>query len=280
MRNAFYYIILFCIISANSFAKSDIKFLEGQLSFEGKKRSGKLTIFNQGDQPATAEIIFKKQIVLPDGRKTFEDMSFDYTAYPYNVDITKFLKISPRRITLEPKRKQTFRVFLRKPPTLGDGEYRVFAFLEVKELASEPDDLAASQDSLALDIRVGVSLGIPIVIYHGELTSQIEDIVSAEITPLPSEQIGEGRTHSVKTVLKRSGNASFGGYIHIVYENNRGEVKKLFYQAVTVVPDNDIFTFIYEFDPGIDIDNLPPGSLKIQLYDRSQENLLLEKAVN
>ena len=240
MKYILHFTILCFILTSNSFAKSDIKFLETQLLFDGKKRSGKLTIFNQGDQPATAKIVFKKHIVYPDGRKTFEDMNFEYNQYPYNVDITKSLKISPRRITLDPKRKQTFRVFLRKPPDLAAGEYRVYAFLEVVELVTEEKANIANSDEVALDIDIGVSLGIPIVVYHGELNGKIEDIASADVTPLPKDRIREGETHQIKVAINRSGNASVGGYVSLAYNTNSGKEKRLFNQSVSIIPDNEI----------------------------------------
>lgn len=280
MKYILHFTILCFILTSNSFAKSDIKFLETQLLFDGKKRSGKLTIFNQGDQPATAKIVFKKHIVYPDGRKTFEDMNFEYNQYPYNVDITKSLKISPRRITLDPKRKQTFRVFLRKPPDLAAGEYRVYAFLEVVELVTEEKANIANSDEVALDIDIGVSLGIPIVVYHGELNGKIEDIASADVTPLPKDRIREGETHQIKVAINRSGNASVGGYVSLAYNTNSGKEKRLFNQSVSIIPDNEIYTFIYDFDPGINLTQLPAGSLKVQLYDKTKENLLFEKVIN
>lgn len=279
MKNISCLIFIVFFVATNCFAKSDIKFLEGQLTFEGKKRSGKLTVFNQGDQPATAEVVFKKQIIYPDGRKAFENVDFDYHKYPYNVDITKFLKISPRRITLDPKRKQTFRVFLRKPPDLADGEYRIYAFLEVKELVSEQSSLDAG-DQVALDIKVGVSLGIPIVIYQGELTGRVEEIMDVNISPLPKDRVGVDSTHMIKVKFRRSGNSSMGRFMYLKYQTARGKEKQIYYHAITMVPDNDEFTFIGEFDPGVNLDDIPAGSLKFQLYDKAKENILLEKVVN
>lgn len=121
-----------------------------EVNFSGRKRSGVVTIQNQ----APERTAYRLSVVSP--------METDE-----GIDASKWIRFSPRRITLNPGETQKVRVLVRKPPDAEKGQY--IARLLVRAIPPEPkpvkkDEKPPENVSVSLVIVYGVT--VPIRIDH------------------------------------------------------------------------------------------------------------------
>jgi len=262
-------------------AAADIKFSEQRIVFEGKKRTGKLTIINQGDTAATAQLVFKKLIFKSDEPNgIMYEYDYEYNEYPYNVDVLSMLKFSPRKIFLEPGKKQAFRIFLKKPQDLPDGEYRVFVFLDVQEEQQElkAGDIQAPQDDkIGVGISFKTSYGITVVVQHGELTRKIEDIKDISFAELPFEQKSKIASHELRLTYVSDSNSIAYGFINIYGMDGDKEVF-LAKKPISIYPDNKEQIAKYVFLPKKGLDKFQ--TFKLKVVDSKETSTYIEKTFN
>lgn len=199
--------------------------------FEGRTHSQEIILIHVGDREATYRISFLHYRMKVDGsleeiKEPKPDEQITFAA--------KFIRYSPRQVTLKPGEKQTVRLMVRKPKDLSFGEYR--SHLLFKEQA--PPDLGADIEKGlkgADDKSVGAKLislsavSIPVVVRHGDISVKVEiqeaRIIEREVALVEAEskETGEGKPGNKKDVdklslkLKRSGNASVSGDVAVTF---------------------------------------------------------------
>ena len=231
-------LLIFFSHNVSLHARSDIKFIESQLIFDGKKRAGKLTIINQGDAAGQAKITFKRLIAKEDGSTAFIENDIEYNRFPFNHDIPSFFKISPSRILLEPNKKQTFRIFLRKPQDLPSGEYRIHAILQSEDIEEEEIKIGdVDPDKTGLGVSFNINYGIPVFIYHGDTKRGIQDITDISITSLPKEQVNENQSHILKFSYAQESNMSLGGFFYLYGYDKKSRQKLINRIPLSIFPD-------------------------------------------
>jgi P pilus assembly chaperone PapD len=120
-----------------------------EVNFEGRKRSGVLTVKNQAPERTT----YRLSVVSP--------METDEGA-----DASKWIRFSPRRITLNPGETQVVRVLVRKPKDALKGKY--FARLLVQAIPPEPKPVKDEepQENVSVNLVIVYGVTIPIRIDH------------------------------------------------------------------------------------------------------------------
>lgn len=178
-----------------------------RLVFEGRQRTGQLTLINTGAETATYRISFVRMRMTEAGG--FREVQQPDSAEMFADTLVRF---SPRRVELPPNVPQTVRLQLRLPAELPPGEYRSHLLFRAVP-ASEPEDSTRSESltGLQLTLRAVYGVSIPIIVRHGVLVAglslsdpRVERVPDAE----PPAQL--------RVTLNRTGDRSVYGDLRAV----------------------------------------------------------------
>jgi P pilus assembly chaperone PapD len=178
-----------------------------RLVFEGRQRTGQLTLVNTGAQTATYRISLVRlrmtetgafrQVQEPDSAELFADT---------------LVRFSPRRVELPPGVPQTVRLQLRLPADLPVGEYRSHLLFRAVPV-SEPEDSVRSEPvtDLQLTLRAVYGVSIPIIVRHGALVAEVT-LSDSRVESAPDED----PPTRLAVTLNRSGDGSVYGNLTAV----------------------------------------------------------------
>jgi hypothetical protein len=138
-----------------------------RLVFEGRQRTGQLTLVNTGAQTATYRISLIRLRMTETG--AFREVQEPDSAEQFADTLVRF---SPRRVELPPGVPQTVRLQLRLPADLPAGEYRSHLLFRAVP-ASAPEEPVPSEPvtDLRLTLRAVYGVSIPIIVRHGTLAA-------------------------------------------------------------------------------------------------------------
>jgi hypothetical protein len=241
--------------------------------FEGRARTGELTLLNIGKQVATSRISFTHFRMLENGDLKEIEQPAESDAVADNL-----IRYSPRQVTLEPNVSQTIRLQLRKPEKLADGEYRShLLFRAVPPEGAIPGNVVESEGkkvegySIRLTPIYGVS--IPVIVRQGQTS------VKATLTDLsvqPPAKAGDPPILQVK--IRREGNQSIYGNLQVTFIPSSGKeqvVGTLNGLAVyTPIPDR-IVRITLQPPPGVALEH---GRLRVSYARAEQKGDLLAEA--
>lgn len=146
---------------------------------------------------------------------------------------------TPSSISLTPGGSQNIRLLIRRPKGLTDGEYRAHLMISQEPPADIAGGLKEDQTSkrsgLELNIVTVYSTTIPVVVQHGEQQS------GASITKARFDADGRDLTLGIK----RSGNASFRGFVMLQNEGSANAVL-----PITIYPEIDDLERSYPVNVG------------------------------
>ena len=185
------------------------------LVFDGQDRFANITLVNNGKKTFSYEMKWVNYNVKEDGSGyTLED---DYKVTD-RLDISEYMALSPRRVTLKPGESQKLRIALRRPPNLSsERDYRVhlrFSVIGVQDKLSDvflhknaaPGEKARASAS----VNVQVNYTIPIVIRTAKWNGE------ASVGQISmSRDPGNGRLSVAVPVLKDSPGRSLLSYLKI-----------------------------------------------------------------
>ena len=178
-----------------------------RLVFEGRQRTGQLTLVNTGARTATYRISLIRlrmtetgefrQVQEPDSAELFADT---------------LVRFSPRRVELPPGVPQTVRLQLRLPADLPVGEYRAhMLFRAVPSSAPEESVRADPVTGVQMRLRAVYGVSIPIIVRHGTL------VAGLGLSDLRVEQVpGADPPARLAVTLNRSGDGSVYGDLRAV----------------------------------------------------------------
>jgi hypothetical protein len=178
-----------------------------RLVFEGRQRTGQLTLVNTGAQTATYRISLIRlrmtetgafrQVQEPDSAELFADT---------------LVRFSPRRVELPPGVPQTVRLQLRLPADLPVGEYRSHLLFRAVPV-SAPEDSVRSEPvtDLQLTLRAVYGVSIPIIVRHGALVAGVT-LSDPRVESAPDED----PPARLAVTLNRSGDGSVYGNLTAV----------------------------------------------------------------
>ena len=178
-----------------------------RLVFEGRQRTGQLTLVNTGSRTATYRISLVRlrmtetgefrQVQAPDSAELFADT---------------LVRFSPRRVELPPGVPQTVRLQLRLPADLPVGEYRAhMLFRAIPSSAPEESVRADPVTGVQMRLRAVYGVSIPIIVRHGTL------VAGLGLSDLRVEQVpGADPPARLAVTLNRSGDGSVYGDLRAV----------------------------------------------------------------
>lgn len=197
---------MLCVLTPASlcYAEALLQILPTRIILEDKKRTGSLTLVNQGDQETAYRMFFRNLRMSETGEFSVlgehDDVSEERFA-------DKMLRFSPRRITIPEVSKQTIRIVARKPADLEPGEYR--SHLVFRRLPNQQSILEQeSTENLSLAIQPIVEVTIPVIVRHGEL--------NASITLSEAQIIEQEGNKYLRVTINRDGNRSLYGNLKVM----------------------------------------------------------------
>ncbi len=166
--------------------------------------SADLTLINKGDEAGSYRILLRN--IRADDNGQFHEVT---EAGEGDLFADKFIRYSPRRITIDAESNQKVRLVIRKPRNLPEGEYRTHMVFQ--SLPKEVPNTLDGNQEVKVSVEPIIELSIPIIVRHGQLDATIElgDLAITEEKNL-SLQIQRQGTRSVYgdvEVFVNSGNA-------------------------------------------------------------------------
>ena len=187
-----------------------------RLVFEGRQRTGQLTLVNTGSQIATYRISFVRLRMTENGgfSRVLETDSTEQFA-------DTLLRFSPRRVELPPGVPQTVRLQLRLPADLPAGEYRShLLFRAVPGSAPEEPARAEPVTGVEMKLRAVYGVSIPIIVRHGDLVAELT-LSDPRVESAPDED----PPTRLAVTLNRSGNRSvYGDLTGVLVRNGQPDL--------------------------------------------------------
>jgi P pilus assembly chaperone PapD len=184
--------------------------------FEGRTRRAEATVNNNSPNPTTYRVYFKNNRMNKDGK-----MERAKETRPEDRFADKFIRYSPRQITVPAGTSQKVRLSVRKPRNLEPGEYLsrlVIEALPPPDTGADVEQLAIPEGELKLRMITKFSLSIPVILRHGDLsaTASLSELkLLAPATPKAPAGI------SLK--INRQGNRSVFGDLIVTFIPQSGE---------------------------------------------------------
>ena len=178
-----------------------------RLVFEGRQRTGQLTLVNTGARAATYRISLVRLRMTETGG--FREVQDPDSAERFADTLVRF---SPRRVELPPNVPQTVRLQVRLPADLPAGEYRSHLLFRAVP-AGEPEDTAGAGPAteLQLTLRAVYGVSIPIIVRQGVLVAGVS-LSDPRVERVPDAEPPERLT----VTLNRSGDRSVYGDLRAV----------------------------------------------------------------
>jgi P pilus assembly chaperone PapD len=240
---------LFAVVLVSS-ASAQLLISPLRVVFEGRDRSATIIITNQGDEAATYRLEWQEKAATPDGQyANIEEPG------PETRIASRYVRFSPRQVTLAPGERQQVRLALRRPADLPSGEYRShLAFVIIDERQRR----AARQDSgggAAIQVFMNLGFAVPIIVRHGN-GAPGASLAGAELDVDSLSRLG------LKIQLNQQGTFSAYGRLRVYWRQNQNSPESQIglLQNVAVYPDiqSRLATVL------LDQQQLPPGILRIE----------------
>jgi hypothetical protein len=229
-------------------ARINLTITPRRLTFNRNTRSATVYVFNQGNAPATVDVLIADRVMLPNGDiQTVDDAAADIETRPVAERLRSasgLVVATPRRITLSPGKGQTVRLRVTPPANADAAEYRshlTVSTVPPREAGLAVEDAAAGRPGeMTLRLNAVFGLSIPVIIRTGppDVRADIrnlrldEDMVSSDGIAPPS------RTAILAFDLARLGQNSLFGNIE-VRSASGGSEPIGFVRGVGVYPEID-----------------------------------------
>ncbi len=213
---------------------------------DARTRSGTLELYNPGNDAVEIEIstLFGYPVTDSTGKITLLlEADPDSAAHSAADWIAAF----PRRLSLEPRARQTVRLLARPPAGLEDGEYWTRLVVAVRG-----GTMPVSGADSAEGITVGLSLEVRTIIALTYRNGRVQTGVSTR--NLRANQ--EADTLAIRMDLTREGNAAFIGTLRWSLVDSTG---------ATLVVDELPIAVYYQMSPRrvLPLDDVEPGSYRL-----------------
>lgn len=260
-------ICLFFFVSPTSLAQGDLMIMPKRIVFDGSQRSHEINLANTGTDTATYAISFIQYKMTEEGK--FEEVIEPEKNQRFATD---FLRYYPRRVSLAPNEAQTVRVQLTKTGDLEPGEYRSHVYFRAveDESALGLDDQQESE-GISIQIKTVFGISIPVIIRHGESTTELE------IQNLALDLNQE--TPQLSMSLQRMGNMSVYGDLKVEHISEAGVVSEVgLVKGISVYTPNSHRNFTMPLHQSSEVD-LKKGKLQISYRSKSGEVLATKEMV-
>lgn len=259
-------VLLFCS-SYLSYGQGDLMIMPKRLIFDGSERSQEVSLANTGADTATYAISFIQYKMTENG--SFEELTEQEEGQRFATD---FLRYFPRRVTLAPNEAQSIRVQLTKTGSLETGEYRSHIYFRAveKQTALGLEENIES-DGISININTVFGISIPVIIRHGEPTTELEiQNIALDL----SKEIPQ-----LSMSLQRMGNMSVYGDLKVEHISEAGVVSEVgLVKGISVYTPNSHRNFTMPLHQSSEVD-LKKGKLQISYRSESGEVLATKEMV-
>lgn len=190
-------------------AVGDLLVAPTRVVFEGRQRTGELTLVNIGTQTATYRISFVNMRMNEMGE--FTEIN---EPGPGEQVVDQLIRYSPRQVTLEPQVAQTVRLQLRKPADLPTGEYRSHMLFRAVPVAEPAAGKPGDASGLSIRLRPIYGVSIPIIVRQGETSATLR---LSDLQLRPGAKPGDPPVLQLK--MSRAGNQSIYGNLNVTFSS-------------------------------------------------------------
>ena len=263
--------MLFVSSTGDAYAQNGNLFISPQrMELDKKKKTSQLHLVNKSDEVKTYEISMKNYAMNDKG-----SLGKEVEAMPFSSK--KFIRFSPRRVTLQPGEDQYVRVMLRAPKDLEDGGYHShIEFSEAENANNKSNEQKDGAKGAQVSFKVGAAYGvaIPVFVNIGETNGSLSlDGIKAEVNK------GENTGKAVVT-LKRAGNTSTQKKLTLYYVDSSGE-EHLVTTPTHVSVYREVDHINREFHLRLPEDKkFASGNLKASLSEINENTVLDEETVS
>ncbi|PIK16273.1 hypothetical protein [Halobacteriovorax sp. JY17] len=152
------------LLAASTYA--NLQVFPTKIKLSTRSKVSTVTIRNKGTFKTTYKLsaVFYKQSF--DGQmKRIDDPGVG------SHSIIKFLRFSPRRVTLAPNEEQVVRFMVRKTSKLSPGDYR--AHIRFEPIKKEEEKSGGRDNLVMMKIDARVAINVPIIYSHGNSSGKI-----------------------------------------------------------------------------------------------------------
>lgn len=216
--SAFLSLLGFLLVAFQISKANAISLSQKRLVFQGPVTTQEFTLINDGSDRTTFRFSLVNRQVDEDGIQTElkESKPEDQTA-------EKLVRLSLRQATLAPGQSQAFRIALRVPPDLADGEYRTHLLIEgIPETPPRTEQPDTKAGSFNITVASNYAVTLPILVRRGALTASV---TVAEIKLHPATP--EKKTDRMEVVMERTGSRSVYGSVGLFAINPDGTEKPI-----------------------------------------------------
>lgn len=225
-----------------------------------RERSAVFSLVNKGSTTSRYEVYFEEKRMLASGEfvtlskdtntQVSTALSPELIAQMQEGSIAKYVRYSPRRLSLEPEQGGRVRLALRVPKNLAAGEYRSYIVFHQIPLAPVSTNSAAQQQhnqSLNLTISAYMKIAIPVILRIGALSANVE-------LNLGKLEMSDG-SQSLEVTLHRQGERSSYGDLEVLRASNNEVIGSLKNAAVYTELNEKLFTvpLTQEVKPGTEL---------------------------
>jgi P pilus assembly chaperone PapD len=245
------YLLLLAFL-VSSAARANLQVFPTRLLLNDKKRVANVALRHLGDKQATYQVtaVFYRM----NQKGSFEEVK-DPTAAER--PLGKYLRFSPREVTLAPQKEQVVRVMYAGPGNLPEGEYRAHLHIAPIGDIEKKADAADSNDKIQLQIEARLAFAIPVLFRRGNPKYQAS---LSNVRVLKAED----SVPSVSIDVNWTGNAyPYGDYVALFTpkDGEASEIGQVRGAAAYVSPRT--VTFPVTLAP----DKLKNGKLKVEFRD-------------
>jgi hypothetical protein len=179
-----------------------------------RTRSGSLTLYNPGDDPAEITLSSFFGFPVSDSTGGFELRTIEHPDSQYP-SAAGWVDAFPRRVLLAPKQRQTVRLLARPPAGLPDGEYWARLVVSAKG-GTVPVSGVADSSGVRVALALEVRTIIPLQYRKGRVQTGVK--LSALRADVERDSL------AVRLRLDRTGNAAFLGTLRGALLDSTGRV--------------------------------------------------------
>ena len=255
-----YLSIIFFSFFFQSYAFAILSISPERVIFQKKDRTKEIVLINTSNEEKSFRIYFKNMKMISDGSyKEIEVTDKENSDFLF---ADKYIRYSPRQITLAAGETQSIRLLLRKKKQMKEGEYR--SHLIFAELPKQSSSQATQSDEFQIKINALFGISIPVIVRHGDLTQ------SALVKNVKIDEI----TKELYLELHRDSQASSYGNIHISFrKNNQSKFKEIkLIKGISILPPLNWRSLTLPLAKEYQENNIVNGEIKVKFINDEQEN--------
>ena len=192
------------------FAQAKMQLYPTRINLTENQKFAEVNVINAGSATGRYRIELADMLMPEEGAlQKQDDIELEYSLIPY-------LRVTPRSVEVPPAQSQKFRMLMRVPRDMADGEYRTHAHVLMTSTDVKGELEAREGDGFGIKMQPRFRVSIPIVYMKGETWFKA-NITSAEL--LRPEK--EGLKPTVRTHFTTEGNRSTWG--NLIVNLRRGE---------------------------------------------------------